>query len=540
MMNTIEQHILAATHSGYLIVDRALRVVGGGGAPDVAAMIPAPQGRDLTELFPELIGSEDQLAALLAGTLDRLLIPHVNRVGPDGAVRYVDLLTLPRTNAADQVDGLIQVVTDVSAQGVREQASVQQRNELRLLKEQATRQNLALARMNADLLRATRLKDEFLAGMSHEVRTPLTAIIGLNDLLRAQMIGPLSDEQIRMLDQIDAAGRHLLAMINDFLEIARIEAGRLELSPTVVSVRSLCETSLRMVKELALRKRISINLQIAPNVLAMRADERRLSQALINLLSNAVKFTPPDGAIGLDVQGDAEAGQLRFTVWDTGIGIAATDMLRLFQPFVQINNVFQREHQGSGLGLVLMSQLVELHGGGVSLSSEVGKGSQFTIAIPWSPDEQQAMLAQLGEHVADERKLRRDDLGTITLPERARHAPVLLVEDDQAGASMLIDFLERCGYQVVHVGSGEEALAYVREELPCLILTDMRLHGMQGIELIRELRKLLPLQKTPVVALTALAMPGDRERCLAAGADIYLSKPVRLLRLAQAMSDLLG
>ncbi|PDW03296.1 hypothetical protein CJ255_09630 [Candidatus Viridilinea mediisalina] len=506
-----------------------------------AALLDIPEppvGQALLDLLPELYGNEASLEAVLAGAQERFVLSDINRSGPAG-VRYLDLLTLPKHGADGTIEGLIQIVTDVTERGLREQMLTQQRNELQLLKDQVLRQNVALARMNADLHRATRLKDEFLAGMSHEVRTPLTAILGIADLMRAQLVGTLSPEQLDMVQRINESGRHLLGLINDFLDLAKIEAGNFKLEPTLIPVRLLCDSSLRIIKDLGFKKRITVELELDPQANFVRADMQRMRQMLINLLSNAIKFTPTGGKVGLKVEGDQATQAIRFTVWDTGIGISPENLDRLFHPFVQIENEFQQQHKGSGLGLALVAQLTELHGGGLSVSSNVGEGSQFTISLPWLGDEQekQAHNGQFSE-AGNEQTM-------LALPPREEHAraaqsaPLLLIEDHQPTAQMLNDLFSHYAYNVLIAQSGEEALACMRESLPGLVITDIRLHGMSGIELIKQMRASVALQNIPIIALTTLAMPGDRERCLEAGADRYQSKPVALRDLLLLVEELL-
>jgi signal transduction histidine kinase/CheY-like chemotaxis protein len=531
MTTTIEQQILAASAIAFLLVDSDLLVRGVGGRNDIIDALGAGLGQPIVEILPELYGSEEALAAIISGALDRLHLPEINRDGAGGALRYFDLLVLPHVESG----GLIHVIADVSARSTIMQSHVQQRNDYRLLKERVTQQNIELARVNAELRRATQMKDEFLASISHEVRTPLTAILGLAEMTRIRLKSLDPAVQIENLRGIEESGRHLLALINDFLDIARIEAGRFELDKTLISVQELCEGSERMIAELAMRKNITLSMQIDPQVQMIRADHRRLRQALINLYSNAIKFTSPGGKTGLEVIGDPEAELIRITVWDTGIGIAQKDMARLFKPFIQIEGDHQLGHRGSGLGLALVAQLVQLHGGGVSLSSDVGQGSRFTLALPWSPSEQLALFAADWGAVDSQQGDR-----AITDPAPSGNGEMLLlVEDHPASAALLAEYLRRCGYTVTHAGSGDEALAHMREQIPSLIVSDIRMHGIDGLELIRRIRAGLATQSIPIIALTALAMPGDRERCLEAGASRYISKPLPLNRLAEAVADLL-
>lgn len=235
---------------------------------------------------------------------------------------------------------------------------------------------------NAELLRLSRLKDEFLASMSHELRTPLSAILGLTEALQEEVYGPLTTRQATSLHNIEESGRHLLELINDILDLSKIEAGKLELNIATIPLESLCQASIRFIQAQAYRKRITVSCHIDEQVASVSADERRLKQILINLLSNAVKFTHERGNIGLAVHRNDEQHAICFTVWDTGIGIAQADMDRLFEPFVQIHPHRVREQEGTGLGLVLVSRLTEMHGGWVTVESTPSQGSRFTVAIP--------------------------------------------------------------------------------------------------------------------------------------------------------------
>jgi signal transduction histidine kinase/CheY-like chemotaxis protein len=250
---------------------------------------------------------------------------------------------------------------------------------LRLVERVAERTR-ELERANRELTRAARLKDEFLANMSHELRTPLTAVLGLAEALRDRVYGELNEKQIRALETIERSGAHLLALINDILDISRIEAGKLELEILPVSPAGVCEAGLRMVRGAAEKKRVTLVSRLEADPGAFPADERRLRQILVNLLSNAVKFTPEGGMVTLTVAGDSE--RIRFSIRDTGIGIAPEDMERIFEPFTQLDGGFSRFQEGTGLGLALVRRLIHLHGGDLSVESEPGEGSVFTVALP--------------------------------------------------------------------------------------------------------------------------------------------------------------
>ena len=220
----------------------------------------------------------------------------------------------------------------------RKQAEKDIRNLNANLERRVAERTSELVAANAELARAARLKDEFLASMSHELRTPLNGILTMSESLQEQVYGSLNAGQGRAIRDIEECGRHLLALINDILDVAKIEAGKIELETHPVSVESLCQSSLRMVKDAAHKKKIGVSLAVDETVPVLIADERRVKQILVNLLSNAVKFTPQAGKIGLHVVGDRLNHQLRFTVWDTGIGVSAEEQPRLFKPFSQLDS----------------------------------------------------------------------------------------------------------------------------------------------------------------------------------------------------------
>jgi PAS domain S-box-containing protein len=245
--------------------------------------------------------------------------------------------------------------------------------------------NYHLELTNQELLHATRLKDEFLATMSHELRTPLNAIIGMSEGLQEEVFGPLNEDQHRWISMTETSGRHLLSLINDILDVSKIAAGKLELEIGSVSLLNLCNSSIDFLKQQAASKQITIQSKILVDLAEIKVDERRLRQVLINLLGNAVKFTPMNGHISLRVffqDDDHYEPKLCFEVLDTGIGITAVDQAKLFQPFIQIDSKFNRQYAGTGLGLAIVKQVVELHGGTVSLRSQVSQGSCFTIHLP--------------------------------------------------------------------------------------------------------------------------------------------------------------
>ncbi|MEM7387943.1 MAG: ATP-binding protein, partial [Verrucomicrobiota bacterium] len=239
-----------------------------------------------------------------------------------------------------------------------------------------------LSKANEELGRTARMKDEFLAGMSHELRTPLNAILGLSEAMKEGIYGPLNERQVKSLGSIEDGGRHLLALINDILDVAKIEAGELQLETGRVAIQRVSESSVGFVKQQAAKKDIELTCHYHLIDAYFEADERRVKQILVNLLNNAVKFTPNGGKVGLTVHQHAEEGTVTFSVSDTGIGIAEEDIEKLYKPFVQLDSRLNREHNGTGLGLSLVFHLVQMHGGQISVTSELHRGSCFTVTLP--------------------------------------------------------------------------------------------------------------------------------------------------------------
>ncbi|HEX9922797.1 MAG TPA: ATP-binding protein, partial [Anaerolineae bacterium] len=424
---------------------------------------------------------------------------------------------------ADTTKIIYGVVGDITERKKYEEELARERSSLAKRVEERTAE---LSAANAELARAARLKDEFLASMSHELRTPLNAILGMSEVLRMSIYGDLNESQLDALDHIETAGRHLLELINDILDLSKIEAGKLDLVTGLMEVNNICQASLLFIKQIAHKKQIKISSVIDSSVDLLQADERRLKQILVNLLSNAVKFTPEGGQIGLEVEGDTDQGVVRFTVWDTGIGISTEDMQRLFKPFVQIDSSLSRKQGGTGLGLSLVYRLTEIHGGSVTLESKVGEGSRFTVSLPWTSSSDNELVNDRGASITP----------AATEPLDINYhssALVLLAEDNETNIMTVRDFLQANGFKIIVARNGAETIDRARAEKPDIILMDIQMPGMDGLEATRQLRADPELARTPIIALTSLAMPGDRERCLAAGADDYMSKPMSLKRLVE-------
>lgn len=565
-MQPINQSVLHAIMQerrvAYAITDRELRVNEFHGSIDLAGAGGGMfYGRSLLELVPELIGCEELLDDILKERLPRFELARINRKAASGRKLYLRLVSLPYRDERGQVLGLLQLIEDVTDAGQTEQRLSQQRNDLRLLQEQLSHQNAELTSMNAQLERAVHMREEFMAMMSHELRTPLTSILGMSEALQRHYYGPLSDEQYESLRTIIENGNHLLELINDILDYARVEADRLELSFSAVAVDELCQSALRMVAPIAQKKQIEVLLQIHPEAMALRADERRLKQILVNLLGNAVKFTAEGRPIGLEVSGDTERRIIQFMVWDTGIGIAEGDIERMFQPFVQLDSGPTRQHIGSGLGLALVQRLVKLHGGIVTVVSAPGEGSRFTVTLPWNGEldvtgMQAALFTRAHDTQNEQNGWNRvrgassaapalfttpapftlalpspEDL-EMDLPGAERQSTVLIVDDDVGVRETLAALLGGEGYQLAFSGSGSDVLELAAQVLPDLILLDVMLPGVDGFALCRRIRADARLGEVPIVMITALDDRTTRLVGFRCGADDFISKPFDGVELA--------
>lgn len=392
---------------------------------------------------------------------------------------------------------------------------------------------IQLRQTNEELAQATRLKDEFLANMSHELRTPLNAILGMAEGLQEQIFGEINQEQIRALQTIESSGSHLLELINDILDVAKIESGQITLEPAAVAIAPLCQSSLVFLKQQALKKHIQLEIQLPPPSLDLPnlwIDERRIRQVLINLLNNAVKFTPQGGRVTLSVallpQSDDKTF-LRIAVTDTGIGIAPENLSKLFKPFIQIDSALNREYAGTGLGLALVKRIVELHGGQVGVTSTLGIGSCFTIDLPC-----------LAAHCSYPPTPGLPDLQDSTQIAVGRPPLILLAEDNEAIRSTTASYLKAKGYRVLLARSGQATIDLAQSQQPDLILLDMHLPGMDGLEVVKQIRHDQRLAEVPIIATNALVVPGQ-ECCLATGANDYLKKPFKLKQLMGLMQPLL-
>ncbi|MBF0398229.1 MAG: response regulator [Desulfobacterales bacterium] len=399
------------------------------------------------------------------------------------------------------------------------------KTERNFLAQRVDEQVKELTILNAELSRSAKLKDEFLANMSHELRTPLTSILGMSEILIEEMYGPLNEQQRSYLETIEKSGKHLLSLINDILDVSKIEAEKMKLDFSEIDIKYLCESVIRMIKQTASKKRLRVttSFNIKNNILY--ADNLRLKQILVNLLSNAVKFTNEGGSIGMDVNDDFAAKATKLRIWDTGIGIKEKDMELLFKPFSQIESNLSRKYSGSGLGLVLAKRLTQMHGGDIKFESVYGKGSSFTISIPWQD------MPVYTEVLAKEKFFQKPAKSSSSISSNSYL--ILVVDDNSDNVTLITNYIKHKGYKVIVATDGNEAIEMAISFNPDLILMDIQMPGMDGLEAIMNIR--LTNKKVPILAVTALAMPGDRERCISAGANNYLTKPINLKDMLMAI-----
>lgn len=370
---------------------------------------------------------------------------------------------------------------------------------------------------------ANRAKSTFLANMSHELRTPLNSIIGFSQLLENQKIKDLSDKQKEMIAYIKNGGKHLLEMVNDILDLSKIEAGKIQIFFEPFDLGKMLERSPNIIKALAHEKKIQIDLNIPDDLGYINGDETRLKQVLFNLLSNAVKFTEPRKRIGIEAESQGDS--FKITVWDQGIGISEIDQENIFEPFEQANKHEEQNIGSTGLGLSISRKLIELHQGTLTVSSQKGEGSRFTISLKGKMPQKQLSAS----------KDQATQNGAVEIS--AKNISILLVEDNRASVELIKVVLK--DYQLDCAASGEEAINKALVGNYDLFLLDIQLPDMNGVAVMQRIKMNLK-SSIPFIALTANAMRGDEEEYLKAGFDYYLSKPMDINLLRDAIHKMVA
>ena len=398
-----------------------------------------------------------------------------------------------------------------------------------------------LRQKNVELEHASRMKSEFLANMSHELRTPLNAIIGFSEVLGDGLIGDMSDQQRRFIGDIFSSGKHLLSLINDILDLSKVEAGKMILDLEPVQISSLFANSLSIIREKAGSRRIQLTADAPAELGSIRADARKVKQIVYNLLSNAVKFTSDKGQVTLRAMrvprsaiGRLEgpwAGRafplpendyeefLQIDVIDTGIGISEDGLDRIFKPFSQIDSGLSRKFEGTGLGLAMIKLLAELHGGTVAVQSAVDEGCRFSVWLPFREPEFTALTPV------------RERAPVVMGEERT----ALVVEDDFKSADLIRVQLQAEGFKVLHAASAEAAFLLAAQQPLALITLDIMLPNMDGWEFLTRLKQIPSLQNIPVVIVSIVA---DRNKGFALGAAAVIQKPISRQDLVDSLVGL--
>ncbi|MCH8333569.1 PAS domain S-box protein [Candidatus Sumerlaeota bacterium] len=439
------------------------------------------------------------------------------------AGRRVDLLlnASPRRDGEGRVIGVISIgqdITEIKAFQAELEGEVDARTQE--LSESLERVETA----NIQLGEANRHKSRFLSSMSHELRTPLNSIIGFSDLLGEELFGALNAKQKDYVRDIKGSGKQLLELINDLLDTARIDAGTMELNLEVLRPGDLLEAPIRMFQVQARLKDIHLEQTVDPGLDELVGDRRRLRQVVLNFLSNALKYTPAGGKI--EVRATKQDNLARISVADTGVGIQPDQAQRLFSEFYQADRKRDEALGGVGLGLALSRRLVELHGGEIGVESEPDKGSTFWFTIPIRGK------VSADESVGDQ----TPEAASTAIPTGKR---ILVAEDNETNLTLVLDILSAYDHRVTVARNGREAVDLARSSKPELILMDVRMPMMGGLEATRELRAMPEFAEIPIIALTASVGEDAEQRCLEAGCTAYLPKPIAIKELRAALTKYL-
>jgi PAS domain S-box-containing protein len=422
----------------------------------------------------------------------------------------------PLIDAEGRLTSVIGLAIDITERTrIEKELAAERRNleETVIQRTQELKESLAgLADTNLQLQQANLAKSRFLSSMSHELRTPLNGILGFAELLRGQHFGALNEKQLHHVNQIDGSGNHLLSLINDVLDIAKIDAGGMEVELEAIAVKEFLQDIAAMMSSQFNKKKIGLQISCDPQVSTLYADGRKFRQIMLNLLSNAVKFTPEGGHV--EIRGEQKDGErIRISIRDSGIGIEKVEIEDIFSEFHQASKVRDGHFGGTGMGLALTKRLVELHGGQIGVESTPGKGSTFWFHLPLreAPGETQAPQAQTRFVAAKTSETHR----------------ILVAEDNEVNLALILDMLSIHGHEMTVARNGLEAIELAKSQKPELILMDVRMPVMSGLEATRKLREIPAFEHIPIIALTASTGSEAETRQLEAGFSEHLAKPIQ-------------
>ncbi len=436
-------------------------------------------------------------------------------VRSDGTLVWILESAAPIFDEAGRLTGVIVTFPDVSL-------AVKQRQELRDLSQKYQKES---ERANA----ANRLKSTFLANMSHEIRSPMTAILGFSEVLMAELKGQIAEHHTAFLQSIIVSGRRLLTLLNDILDLSKIEAGHIDIQKSEIDMNAEVDTWVSPLIMGANKKSLSMQLTLHPEPLIINADRQRFGQVMTNIVGNAIKFTA-SGSVNIRTYIKSGKGSIDYAVVeveDTGIGIADEFLPNLFEEFRQ---GAEKDYDGTGLGLAISKRLVTRMGGTIEVHSRRGRGSVFTVLFP---------LIAVGR--APVFTAPEDDTPEFIEPEtkQSKDGTLVLVVEDNVETQRLIAAYLRDQYRLAYAQNADTAIEAIEKEVPALILMDINLPGRDGLSIVKEIRSGTRCPHVPIIALTAFAMAGDRQKFLDAGCTDYLSKPATRREVLEAVTRLL-
>ncbi|WP_292376521.1 response regulator [Methanosarcina sp. UBA411] len=482
--------------------------------------------QDLHILYKENLSKSPVLKVLESGNEE-----FGEVVTQDGKVWMVT--AIPIKNEDGKITGILKTGLDITAHRHSEEKLIQ-------------------AKLEAE--EANNSKSEFLANVSHELRTPLNSIIGFSDILLEKVFGELNEKQFRYVSNISTSGKHLLVLINDILDLSKVEAGKMELHYSEFSIDSVFEEVKAVLSPLIQVKSLEVTFNIESNFKTLEADRGRLIQILYNLVSNAIKFTPNGGKVSIYCK--KSGNRALISVIDTGIGISAEDQVKLFQPFTQLDASTTRQYCGTGLGLALVKKIVDLHQGDVWVESDPGKGSNFTFALPLRKPLELRKASEIGlEDVIIEFEMSKAaalsvkeniedlqeeiELPEICLPEKGdtKQELILIVDDDKSSSELLSVILKDAGYSVALLYSGKRVLEVTKSLKPDIITLDVFLPDTNGWLVLRQLKNDPYTASIPVLIIS---MTNNNEFGIALGATYSFAKPVKRIELVNSLREITG